>query len=160
MWDVCDVGAEVRYAKLEGNMQRTHDGRRPTNSGQTLVETKASWDRWTFDCVEREDDGRENEALTHWAVRIGGVVQQQLVLSATFAAQGLPRADALIRATQLAIDVLNYEMIQTGNIPEKPHITEKEREVLLLVNQRLSSAQIAGRLCITKYTVDKHIQRV
>ncbi len=71
----------------------------------------------------------------------------------------MTNAEAILRATQLAMDVLTIELTHAREAHNKPHLTEKAREVLLLVNQRLSSEEIAERLCVTRNTIYKHIQQ-
>ncbi len=67
--------------------------------------------------------------------------------------------EAQLKALQLVIDCAIDEGARIRNKLTPPHLTERMRDVLSLVRQQLSSAEIAERLCITRYTVDTHIKR-
>jgi DNA-binding NarL/FixJ family response regulator len=71
--------------------------------------------------------------------------------------------DALLApsVTRLVIEELARRPPSTTSAPEPPAaLTEREREVLLLVAQGLTNAEIAARIYVSEATVKTHVSRV
>jgi DNA-binding NarL/FixJ family response regulator len=47
-----------------------------------------------------------------------------------------------------------------ATVPAQPALSHREREVLQLVGQAMSNAQIAGRLCMSEATVKRHMRNI
>jgi len=141
-------------------MQRTHRDRRATNGEQAQAGTKANRHHSKVDLVARVGIEDADEAPEQWTVRVVGNVHRCVAMSASFEAQQMPREEAKLAAIHQAHAALDDEELRIRNHLKPTHFSQRTRDVLLLVQQGLSSPEIARQLCISRYTVDTHISRV
>ncbi|WP_326551694.1 response regulator transcription factor [Micromonospora sp. NBC_01813] len=65
------------------------------------------------------------------------------------------------RITRRLLDRFAGQLVATGPAtPAVAGLTDREREVLLLIGQGLSNAEIAGRLTVAEATVKTHVGRI
>lgn len=140
-------------------MQRTHHGRRAANGAKAQAGQQVSRNHSKVDVLARGESGAADEALEQWTVRVVGNVHRCVAMSASFEARQMDREEAQLEALLQARELLIEEESRIRNKIKPPHLSVREREVLALVEQRMSSAAIGRELCISRYTVDTHISR-
>lgn len=97
----------------------------------------------------------------------GGLVQEALQAGAVSYLLKNVAADELARAIRAACQgraILSPEAAEalkcTASRPEPPELTEREREVLVLMARGLSNAEIAARLVVCPSTVKFHVSNI
>lgn len=141
---------DVRMPLLDGIEATRHIASDPqTSAVRVLVLTTFDVDEYVFGALRAGASG----------FLLKDVTPEQLISAIRVVAAG----DALLApaATRHLVD----EFISRPS-PGRPHsrlldqLTDREREVLLLVAQGLSNAEIAGRLVVSTATVKTHVSRV
>ncbi|MYT33488.1 MULTISPECIES: response regulator transcription factor [unclassified Streptomyces] len=144
---------DVRMPQLDGveATRRICGGGQPEGAPKVLILTTFDLDEYAFSALKAGASG----------FMLKDVPPNELLA----AIRAVHSGDAVVApsTTRRLLDRFTPMLPTTGGEPGRPELerlTEREREVLLLVAQGLSNGEIAARLVLSEATVKTHVGRI